>query len=70
MFHCNGWCFPWTVAAAAGINACLRKAEPTRIFELIKTQSVTHMAGAPIGVYNTLKNMTRRRARPPGPWSD
>src|SRR5712675_753825 len=55
MFHCNGWCFPWTVAAAAGINVCLRKVEPSRIFELIKKHGVTHMAGAPI-VYNTLIN--------------
>jgi fatty-acyl-CoA synthase len=55
MFHCNGWCFPWTVAAAAGINVCLRKVESSRIFELIKKHGVTHMAGAPI-VYNTLIN--------------
>jgi fatty-acyl-CoA synthase len=55
MFHCNGWCFPWTIAAAAGINVCLRKVEPTKIFELIKKHGVTHMAGAPI-VYNTLIN--------------
>ncbi|SDI25976.1 fatty-acyl-CoA synthase [Bradyrhizobium sp. Rc2d] len=55
MFHCNGWCFPWTLAAAAGINVCLRKVEPTRIFELIKQHGVTHMCGAPI-VYNTLIN--------------
>jgi fatty-acyl-CoA synthase len=55
MFHCNGWCFPWTVAAAAGVNVCLRKVEPTKIFELIKRHGVTHMCGAPI-VYNTLIN--------------
>ncbi|MGJ5036692.1 MULTISPECIES: acyl-CoA synthetase [unclassified Bradyrhizobium] len=55
MFHCNGWCFPWTMAAAAGVNVCLRKVEPTRIFELIKTHGVTHMCGAPI-VYNVLIN--------------
>jgi fatty-acyl-CoA synthase len=55
MFHCNGWCFPWTIAAAAGINVCLRKVEPTKIFELIKLHGVTHMCGAPI-VYNTLIN--------------
>ncbi|WP_257164803.1 acyl-CoA synthetase [Bradyrhizobium sp. SRS-191] len=55
MFHCNGWCFPWTMAAAAGINVCLRKVEPTKIFELIKTHGVTHMCGAPI-VYNVLIN--------------
>jgi fatty-acyl-CoA synthase len=55
MFHCNGWCFPWTVAAAAGVNVCLRKVDPTKIFELIQTHGVTHMCGAPI-VYNTLIN--------------
>jgi fatty-acyl-CoA synthase len=55
MFHCNGWCFPWTVAAAAGINVCLRKVDPTKIFELIAKHGVTHMCGAPI-VYNTLIN--------------
>jgi fatty-acyl-CoA synthase len=55
MFHCNGWCFPWTMAASAGINVCLRKVDPTRIFELIKKHGVTHMCGAPI-VYNTLIN--------------
>jgi fatty-acyl-CoA synthase len=55
MFHCNGWCFPWTVAAAAGVNVCLRKVEPTKIFALIKQHGVTHMCGAPI-VYNTLIN--------------
>ncbi len=55
MFHCNGWCFPWTIAAAAGINVCLRKVDPGKIFELIGKHGVTHMAGAPI-VYNTLIN--------------
>jgi fatty-acyl-CoA synthase len=55
MFHCNGWCFPWTVAAASGVNVCLRKVDPARIFELIGKHGVTHMAGAPI-VYNTLIN--------------
>jgi fatty-acyl-CoA synthase len=55
MFHCNGWCFPWTIAATAGINVCLRKVDPAKIFELIATHGVTHMCGAPI-VYNTLIN--------------
>src|SRR5579864_3635994 len=55
MFHCNGWCFPWTVAAAAGVNVCLRKVDPAKIFELIAAHGVTHMCGAPI-VYNTLIN--------------
>ena len=55
MFHCNGWCFPWTIAAAAGINVCLRKVDPAKVFELIGKHGVTHMCGAPI-VYNTLIN--------------
>ena len=55
MFHCNGWCFPWTIAATAGINVCLRKVDPAKIFELIPQHGVTHMCGAPI-VYNTLIN--------------
>jgi fatty-acyl-CoA synthase len=55
MFHCNGWCFTWSVAAAAGVNVCLRKVDPARIFELIPKHGVTHMCGAPI-VYNTLIN--------------
>ena len=55
MFHCNGWCFPWTVAASAGVNVCLRKVNPAKIFELIPKHGVTHMCGAPI-VYNTMIN--------------
>jgi fatty-acyl-CoA synthase len=55
MFHCNGWCFPWTIAASAGINVCLRKVDPAKIFELIPKHGVTHMCGAPI-VFNTLIN--------------
>jgi fatty-acyl-CoA synthase len=55
MFHCNGWCFPWSIAAAGGVNVCLRKVDPTRIFELIERHGVNLMCGAPI-VYNTLIN--------------
>jgi len=36
MFHCNGWCFPWTMAANAGVNVCLRRVDPVQIFHLIK----------------------------------
>jgi fatty-acyl-CoA synthase len=67
MFHCNGWCFPWTVAAAAGVNVCLRKVDPGKIFELIAKHGVTHMCGAPI-VYNTLINAPdapKKSAAPP-----
>src|SRR3954464_12839371 len=53
MFHCNGWCFPWTVAANAGTNVCLRKVEAKPIFDLIRRHRVTHYCGAPI-VHSTL----------------
>jgi fatty-acyl-CoA synthase len=55
MFHCNGWCFPWTMAANAGTNVCLRKVDPALIFELIKQHRVTHYCGAPI-VHQALIN--------------
>jgi fatty-acyl-CoA synthase len=55
MFHCNGWCFPWTVAANAGTHVCLRRVEPQAIFELVRRHAVTHLCGAPI-VYATLIN--------------
>ena len=55
MFHCNGWCFTWTVAAAAGTNVCLRKVEPRAVFDLIREHRVTHYCGAPI-VHSMLIN--------------
>jgi fatty-acyl-CoA synthase len=48
MFHCNGWCFPWTIAANAGTNVCLRKVDAAMIFDLIKRHKVTHYCGAPV----------------------
>jgi fatty-acyl-CoA synthase len=48
MFHCNGWCFPWTIAANAGTNVCLRRVEAATVFSLIKQHKVTHYCGAPI----------------------
>ena len=48
MFHCNGWCFPWTVAARAAVNVCLRKVEPKAVFDAIREHGVTHYCGAPI----------------------
>jgi fatty-acyl-CoA synthase len=53
MFHCNGWCFPWTLAAVAGTNVCLRKVDAELIFRLIREHRVTHYCGAPI-VHSTL----------------
>ena len=55
MFHCNGWCFPWTVAANAGTNVCLRKVDARSIFDAIRAHKVTHYCGAPI-VHSTLVN--------------
>jgi fatty-acyl-CoA synthase len=55
MFHCNGWTFPWSMAANAGTNVCLRRVEAQRIFELIKEHGVTHYCGAPI-VHSMLVN--------------
>jgi fatty-acyl-CoA synthase len=55
MFHCNGWCFPWALAARAGTNVCLRKVDAKPIFDLIRREQVTHYCGAPI-VHNLLAN--------------
>jgi fatty-acyl-CoA synthase len=55
MFHCNGWCFPWTIAAVAGTNVCLRRVEAKLIFDAIKKHQVTHFCGAPI-VHSMLIN--------------
>jgi fatty-acyl-CoA synthase len=55
MFHCNGWCFPWTIAAVAGTSVCLRQVRADRIFEAIRNERVSHFCGAPI-VLNTLIN--------------
>ena len=48
LFHCNGWCFPWTVAAKAGLNVCLRQPVAGDILDAIEAEGITHMCGAPI----------------------
>ncbi len=55
MFHCNGWCFPWTVAARAGVNVCLRRVDPQAIFDAIRQHGVSHYCAAPI-VHGLLVN--------------
>ena len=55
MFHCNGWCFNWTIAAAAGTNVCLRRVEAKAVLDLIREHRVTHYCGAPI-VHSMLLN--------------
>lgn len=48
MFHCNGWCFPWTVTALGGTHVCLRRVEAGAIYEAFSKHRVTHLCGAPI----------------------
>ncbi|HVZ07394.1 acyl-CoA synthetase [Rhodopila sp.] len=55
LFHCNGWCYPWSVAERAGTNVCLRRVEAQAILDAIRDHDVTHMCGAPI-VYAMLIN--------------
>lgn len=55
MFHCNGWCFPWTLAARAAVNVCLRRVEPQAVFDAMRMHGVTHYCGAPI-VHSLLVN--------------
>ncbi len=62
MFHCNGWCFPWTLAAIAGTSICMRKVEAGAIFNAIADQGVTHFCGAPI-VLNFIVNATEQQRR-------
>ncbi len=65
MFHCNGWCFPWTVAALAGTNVCLRRVAAGPIFEAIAENGVTHMCGAPIIMQMLLNAQTGERRELP-----
>jgi fatty-acyl-CoA synthase len=62
MFHCNGWCFPWAIAAQGGTNICLRRVDPPIVLDLIERHGVTHMSGAPI-VYSMLIDETSRQGR-------
>jgi fatty-acyl-CoA synthase len=63
MFHCNGWCFPWTVSVVAGTHVCLRAVRAAPIFEAIATHKVTHLCGAPI-VMSTLLNAPAHERKP------
>ncbi|QSI75069.1 MULTISPECIES: acyl-CoA synthetase [Niveibacterium] len=62
MFHCNGWCFAWTMAANCGTNVCLRRVDARLIFDAIRQERVTHYCGAPI-VHSMLANA-------PASWRD
>jgi fatty-acyl-CoA synthase len=62
MFHCNGWCFPWTVTALAGTHVCLRRIEASAIYDTIENHGVTHLCGAPV-VMNMLLNDSATEGR-------
>ena len=62
MFHCNGWCFPWSVVAMGGTHVCLRKVDPALIFSMIAEHGVTHMCGAPT-VLNLLTSAPAEQRR-------
>lgn len=62
MFHCNGWCFPWTIAAAAGTHVCLRWVRAKAIYDALADHKVTHMCGAPI-VMSTMMSATEEEKR-------
>ena len=62
MFHCNGWCFPWSLAAVGGTSVCLRSVSAKAIFDSIADHSVTHFCGAPI-VLNLLINASDNERR-------
>lgn len=61
LFHCNGWCFPWTIAAMAGCNICLRAPTGEAILDAIQTKHVTHLCGAPI-VLNMVTTVAEQQA--------
>ncbi len=63
MFHCNGWCFPWTISVVAGTHICLRQVRAKSMYEAIETHGVTHLCGAPI-VMSTLLNASAADRRP------
>ena len=63
MFHCNGWCFPWTLSVVAGTHVCLRAVRAGPIYDLMAEHGVTHLCGAPI-VMSILVNATAAERRP------
>jgi fatty-acyl-CoA synthase len=63
MFHCNGWCFPWTITALAGTHICLRRVDARSIYDAIARDGVTHLCGAPI-VLGFLINATEAERKP------
>jgi fatty-acyl-CoA synthase len=63
MFHCNGWCFPWSISVVAGTHVCLRAVRATAMYDAIANHKVTHLCGAPI-VMATLLNAPANEKKP------
>jgi fatty-acyl-CoA synthase len=63
MFHCNGWCFPWSISVKAGVHVCLRQVRAKALYDLIAEHKVTHLCGAPI-VMSVLLNAAEDEKRP------
>jgi fatty-acyl-CoA synthase len=63
MFHCNGWCFPWSISVKAGVHVCLRQVRAKALYDLIAEHGVTHMCGAPI-VMSVLLDASAQERRP------
>ncbi len=63
MFHCNGWCFPWSLSVKAGVHVCLRQVRAKALYDAIAEHGVTHLCGAPI-VMQILLNATPQERRP------
>ena len=63
MFHCNGWCFPWTISVVAGTHVCLRQVRAPAMYDAIAEHKVTHLCGAPI-VMATLLNAPANEKKP------
>jgi fatty-acyl-CoA synthase len=63
MFHCNGWCFPWSISAVAGTHVCLRQVRAKAMYDALADHEVTHLCGAPI-VMSTLLNAPAAEKRP------
>ena len=62
MFHCNGWCFPWTITMLGGTHVCLRKVTAKNIYNSVAEHQVTHLCGAPI-VMNMISNAPKEEQR-------
>ena len=69
MFHCNGWCHPWAIAAAGGTQVCLRAVRGDAVWRLIDEEGVTHLCGAPAVLSDAGERARGARARPRASWS-